>query len=101
MRLTRIAVTSLLSVYVLLSGCSREPNQPVKGTDPGPAQSKPKIIGKWTSSTSPEMAPSASKVSILESGEYQVSGPLEIEGKVVNEKADCPFQRQWHLGIER
>jgi hypothetical protein len=71
-----------LACAVLLAGCSGNPSQPGKPTPSGSAQ----ILGKWTTSTAPEMKSSRQTWVFLESGEYQYGSPLYLFGKPVTAK---------------
>src|SRR5262245_48160439 len=89
-------------------GCS-ENSRP---TSPAPAPVaeetlRSKIVGRWTTSTAPEMAGSASTISFLESGEYRASGVLMVQGQPVmmekdGKKVPVPstFSGVWDLSGE-
>jgi hypothetical protein len=72
----------VLTCTGLLSGCSGNASQSGKSSPSATAQ----ILGKWTTSTSPEMASSRTAMAFLESGEFQYASPLHLFGKPVTVK---------------
>ena len=75
----RTFVSALLALgcSVLLAGCqgARE-------------RAKHSILGRWTTSTSPQLASTRTTMAFLESGEYQYSSPLLFLGKPVTAKVE-------------
>jgi len=74
---TLISAVLALGCSVLLASCSgaRE-------------RAKPSILGRWTTSTSPELASTRTTMAFLESGEYQYNSPLLFLGKPVTAKVE-------------
>ena len=72
---------------VLSAGCQGSPGTPPKpgGSD---QPTKSVILGRWTTSTAPEMASSRTTMAFLESGEYQFNSPLLLFGKPVSAKVE-------------
>ena len=76
-----------LGYGVLSAGCQGSPGTPPKpgGSD---QPTKSVILGRWTTSTAPEMASSRTTMAFLESGEYQFNSPLLLFGKPVSAKVE-------------
>jgi hypothetical protein len=70
-----------------LVGCAGSTSRPSNGGVSG-NEAKPSLLGKWSSSTSPDLAVSATSMKFLVSGEWQFSGPLLIGGKPATAKID-------------
>lgn len=82
-----------LTIVALITclGCSGRPapepgSLPQQNVVPVAATTRSKILGRWTTSTAAEMAGSATVINFLDSGEYQASGPLIIQGRTVTVK---------------
>jgi len=89
----RSACPALFACCFLVYGCSGQASQTSKTSDPDTPSAKPSIVGKWITSTAPELAANATKMTFLESGECQVSGPLEINGQPAIAKIEGKEQR--------
>jgi hypothetical protein len=76
-----LMVVAVLSAA--LCGCGR--SEPSSALD---AQQRQLIVGKWASSTSPELAATAVSMEFRESGEVQLSQPLRMNGKSVTAEID-------------
>jgi hypothetical protein len=72
----------VLACTVSLGGCSGNASQTGKS---GPSATAP-FLGKWTTSTSPDMASSRTTMAFLESGEFQFASPFYLFGKPVTVK---------------
>jgi hypothetical protein len=85
----RTFVSGLLALGcgLLLAGCQGSTGTPSKPEGSG-QPAKPSILGRWTTSTSPEMALSRTTMAFLESGEYQYNSPLMLFGKPVTVKVE-------------
>ena len=76
-----------LGYGLLLAGCQSSPStSPKPGGSDQPTKSV--ILGRWTTSTAPEMASSRTTMAFLESGEYQFNSPLLLFGKPVSAKVE-------------
>jgi hypothetical protein len=91
---------------LLLVGCQRSSGIPTKPKESDRASDS--IVGRWTTSTSPEMASSRTNMAFLESGEYQFRTPLILFGKPVTAKvegkevaAELKGSGLWELNGER
>src|SRR5262245_38361782 len=76
-----------LGCSLLLAGCrgsSGTRSKPGASDEP----TKPFLVGRWTSSTSPEMASSRTTMAFLESGEYQLNTQLLLFGKPATAKVE-------------
>ena len=67
---------AVLGCSLLLAGCR------------GSSGTAASIVGKWTTSTSPEAASSRTTMAFLESGEYQYASPMMLFGKPVTAKTE-------------
>jgi hypothetical protein len=84
---TFVSAVFAVCCSALLASCQGSSGTPSKaeGSD---QPAKPSILGRWTTSTSPEMASSRTSMAFLESGEYQYSSPLLLFGKPVTAKVE-------------
>src|SRR5262245_15593783 len=69
------------AVALSLGGCSKGPKPTGHDSAAPEAPLRPKIVGKWTTSTALAVAGSATTITFLESGEYQASGVLTVQGQ--------------------
>ncbi len=76
-----------LICFFLAIGCHRSSSSPVTSAPDQPTAKTP-LLGRWTSSTAPEMASSRATMAFLESGEYQYNAPMMLFGKPVTAKVD-------------
>jgi hypothetical protein len=84
---TFVSVVVALGCGLLFAGCQGSTGTPSKaGGSDRPA--KASILGRWTTSTSPEMASSRTTMAFLESGEYQYNSPLMVFGKPATVKVE-------------
>jgi hypothetical protein len=67
---------------LLFVGCQGSSGIPTKHKE------SDSFVGKWTTSTAPEMASSRTTMGFLESGEYQYKTPLILFGKPVTAKVE-------------
>jgi hypothetical protein len=75
----------------LLAGCGpTAPTQSPPAAQTGPRETplRAKVVGKWTSTSAPELRDSATTISFLESGEYQGSGLAKVGGQVLTVEKD-------------
>src|SRR5262249_28088179 len=84
---TMVFAVIALGCSVLLGGCHGSTGNASK-PDGSSQPTKPSILGRWTTSTSPEMVPSRTTMAFLESGEYQYNSPLLLFGKPVTAKVE-------------
>jgi len=72
-----------------LTGCGgKTPTPSTSGDDPAEKPLRARIIGKWTTSTAPELQASATTISFLETGEYQSSGLVIVQGQLLTVEKD-------------
>lgn len=76
-----LMLAALLSGMLL--GCGRGTSDPAKDE-----RQRQLIVGKWTSSTSPELAATAVSMEFHESGELQMSQPLRMNGQTMMAEID-------------
>lgn len=79
----RLTKLTLLACLLSLPGCSRSSNQSTNEESQSGLSQKQLLIGNWSTTTSSEMAQTAWNLKFLESGEYQVSGPLSLGSETV------------------
>jgi hypothetical protein len=83
MRRTLVLSESIVAFLAIgCGGCDR--SRPTQPEPPPLASEKPlraRVVGKWATSTNPEMAATATTISFLESGEYQATGLFQVGGQ--------------------
>jgi hypothetical protein len=84
---TFVSAVLALGYSGLLAGCQGSTGTSSKPEGSG-QPAKPSILGRWTTSTSPEMASSRTTMAFLESGELQYNSPLVLFGKPVTAKVE-------------
>ena len=82
MRSFAYALVVSLGCCLFFAGCRGSSGTTQTAGKPG-EHAKAAILGRWTTSTSPDMASSRTTMAFLESGEFQYNSPLMLFGKPV------------------